>query len=249
MSINKPVLRNNCKGFTVTINTTMDLISSPNAYCIYHYLISKPNNWQVREKDLMARFGKGRDWVRKGKSELKELGLYETVIVRNEKGVIVSNEVHIHPEPMTNRPPENPTDGKPDRRENNPHTKERHIQKKENKNITVSEVNTSPATAKSCSEKVIQQYIDAWNRKQESLGDRKLPVVRKVSDKHRAYCRRLAKEGWTPEKFASYLDNLFKTHPKWVFGKWQTESGNTRTNNFLTLCSWTNICRVINGEL
>jgi hypothetical protein len=55
-------LKHSGLSFTTTINETTDRIKDPATLGIYLYLIGKPENWIVREQDLMNRFGVGRDF-------------------------------------------------------------------------------------------------------------------------------------------------------------------------------------------
>lgn len=75
--------------FSIIINQTMNLIKDPAALGIYMYLISKPEDWDIQETDLMRRFNKGRDFIRGRLKELKDVGLLKTTSTRNDKGHII----------------------------------------------------------------------------------------------------------------------------------------------------------------
>ncbi len=74
--------------YTCVINSTMDLIKNPATLGIFVYLQSKPASWVIQEKDLMKRFGKGRDFIRDRLKELREAGLLVAKSSKNEKGRI-----------------------------------------------------------------------------------------------------------------------------------------------------------------
>ena len=56
---------------------------------ILAYLLSKPDNWKVIVGNVIKNATDGKGSVYKGLGELKELGYYEKVPVRDERGVIV----------------------------------------------------------------------------------------------------------------------------------------------------------------
>lgn len=74
--------------FSPVINSTMDLINDPATLGVFVYLSSKPDNWVIQETELMRRFDKGRDYIRKRLKELKDVGLLETKSTRDNKGHI-----------------------------------------------------------------------------------------------------------------------------------------------------------------
>jgi hypothetical protein len=76
--------------YTPLINSTMDLIKNPASLGVYVYLQSKPENWVIREKDLMTRFGKGRDFVRARLKDLRDAGLLVSKSSRDKGGKIIS---------------------------------------------------------------------------------------------------------------------------------------------------------------
>lgn len=72
--------------FTCIINSTMDLFKNPATLGIFVYLQSKPETWVIQEKELMERFGKGRDFIRDRLKELRDAGLLVAKSHKNEKG-------------------------------------------------------------------------------------------------------------------------------------------------------------------
>lgn len=92
MSIQKNTpnfLKHSGLSFTTIINQTMERIKDPGALGIYCYLASKPAEWNICNKELARRFGKGRDYIAKQMNYLKELGLIQTSSVRDAKGKIL----------------------------------------------------------------------------------------------------------------------------------------------------------------
>lgn len=64
------------------------------AACILVYLLSKPDNWVVRERDLINKHTDGRDAVRSGLLELREAGYIKKVWIR-EHGKFSRMEAHV----------------------------------------------------------------------------------------------------------------------------------------------------------
>jgi hypothetical protein len=118
--------------FTTLINKTIDLIPDPAAIGIYVYLASKQTDWVIQEKDLMNRFGVGRDYIRSRMKVLKEVGLLIKQAVRNDKGQILHWETILLNQITENTSPgnndyitENPPSGKPRHLDNPTHIKKR----------------------------------------------------------------------------------------------------------------------------
>lgn len=144
--------------FTTILNDTIDLIPDDATLGIYVYLARKPEDWQIQEKDIMIRFSRGRDHVRKCLAILKKIGLLCKNGMRDEKGHITHWETilyrHITEKPSCGQPSqpapakgfnqitekpscgsihitENPTSGKTHLLDNPTHTNNIYIQKKE----------------------------------------------------------------------------------------------------------------------
>ena len=140
-------LKHSKKGFTTVQNKTIESIKDPSTLGIYVYLTSKPDDWEISEKNLMNRFGKCRDFIRSRMAELRDIGLLESVAIKNDKGKIVYwekilyEEVQVHlikPEVekstlLENQVPGNPGDWKTRRMVKPPTTNKRY---KEIKDIT-----------------------------------------------------------------------------------------------------------------
>lgn len=87
-------LRHTGLSFTTIINQTMDSIDDPASLGIYCYLASKPDNWEINNKELQNRFNKGFDFVKKRLADLREKGLIRKSCVRNETtGQIIRWEI------------------------------------------------------------------------------------------------------------------------------------------------------------
>ncbi len=67
---------------------------------ILSYLLSKPDNWQVRTKDLVNNSREGRTSIYSGLKELEEHGYLKRYAVRNEKKRIISWESIVYEEPQ-----------------------------------------------------------------------------------------------------------------------------------------------------
>ena len=70
---------------------------------ILGYLLTKPDNWEVRITDLKNHAKDGRDSIYAGLKELQDHGYYRKVQVRNDKGRLSHWECFICEVPMTNR--------------------------------------------------------------------------------------------------------------------------------------------------
>jgi len=78
---------------------------------ILGYLLTKPDNWEVRITDLMNHAKDGRDSIYAGLAELKTHGYYSKIQVRGENGRLSHWESLICEVPM---PPDSPNEEKPD---------------------------------------------------------------------------------------------------------------------------------------
>lgn len=65
------------------------------------YLLSKPDNWQVYESDLIKRATDGRDSVRTGLRELEKFGYLSRRQIRGENGSFRNMEYIIYERPIT----------------------------------------------------------------------------------------------------------------------------------------------------
>lgn len=129
--------------FTTLINKTIDLIPDPAAVGIYVYLASKQSDWIIQEKDLMNRFGVGRDYIRSRMKILKDVGLLIKQAIRSDKGQILHWETILLNDVSENTPPgqvdqitENPPSGKPRHLDNPTHINKRSIEINNNNIIT-----------------------------------------------------------------------------------------------------------------
>lgn len=90
--------------FMLNRSASEDKRLSFKAVGIHTYLMSKPDNWTVRETDLAARHQEGATACRSGLKELREAGYIESVTNRDEKGRIESRETIIHETPQRGLP-------------------------------------------------------------------------------------------------------------------------------------------------
>ncbi len=67
---------------------------------ILTYLLSKPDNWTVREEDLAARHTEGTFAVRSGLRELRDAGYMVYTVIRDEHGRLGGTEVHVYETPQ-----------------------------------------------------------------------------------------------------------------------------------------------------
>lgn len=185
--------------FTTLINQTMEMISDPATLGIYVYLSSKPDGWVIREQELMKRFNKGRDYIRARISELKHIGLMESISTRNEKGQIIGWTTILHNH-ITENPSyghqitENPAAGNPTHVVDPTHINKRDLEIKEK------DINTCASLSESTivdlfffdwfwniypSKKAKKKCLEIWKRKKlESIGTEIIAKLQKqiVSD-------------------------------------------------------------------
>lgn len=84
---------------------------SAKAKGILLYLLSKPDDWSVRESDIIAHMRDGRDSVRAGLRELIALGYIVRSSIREVTGRYLSNEYDVFENPTAATLPS--ADGKP----------------------------------------------------------------------------------------------------------------------------------------
>jgi len=87
--------------YTTFLNDTLSVIETTDALAIYTYLQTKAQGWIVRRTDVMKRFSITKERYAKAVRHLKEVGLMETVIIRDEAGKALDNRVLIHYTPKT----------------------------------------------------------------------------------------------------------------------------------------------------
>ncbi len=90
-------LKHSKKSFTTVQNKTIEAIKDPATLGVYVYLTSKPDDWEISETNLMNRFGKCRDFIRARMADLRDIGLLESVPIK-EKGKIIYWEKVLHEE-------------------------------------------------------------------------------------------------------------------------------------------------------
>ncbi|HWI50109.1 MAG TPA: hypothetical protein VNU45_18010 [Rummeliibacillus sp.] len=82
--------------FTLVLNETIDAIPDDAALGIYLYLARKPSDWDIWEQDIMKRFKRGRDHVRKALKILQKLGLLKKTSIKDASGKITSWETTLY---------------------------------------------------------------------------------------------------------------------------------------------------------
>ena len=87
--------------YTTFLNATLSAIETTDALAIYTYLQTKAQGWIVRRTDVMNRFSITKERYAKAVRHLKDIGLMETVIIRDEAGKATDNRVLIHYTPKT----------------------------------------------------------------------------------------------------------------------------------------------------
>lgn len=83
------ILRREQNGWTTIINSVINGIKNPEALGVYVYLASKDEGWEICKNHLQQHFNKGRDFINKCMSYLKDIGLLEVTSIRNDSGKIL----------------------------------------------------------------------------------------------------------------------------------------------------------------
>lgn len=112
-------LRKENKPYEAISRQVVDSLESAEALAIWVYLQMRPQNWTVRRADIMSKLKIGRDRYYRGLNELKDKGLVEDILQKEEgSGKIIDRVLVVYPEPRKNRDAGKPYDGKTVRREN-----------------------------------------------------------------------------------------------------------------------------------
>ena len=72
-----------------------DLAISPKTKGMMLYILSKPDTWRIRERELMKSLGIGRDAVRTGLAEMEKAGYLRVMKVHGKKGRFGSNDYEL----------------------------------------------------------------------------------------------------------------------------------------------------------
>jgi len=87
MPVNKTIKRTLGQiPFTQVPNDVIQNLGDATAIAIYVYLLSKPENWTVRKKDIMESLGIGEYKYRAGRKILSDAGLWTNAKIHDENG-------------------------------------------------------------------------------------------------------------------------------------------------------------------
>lgn len=92
---NATIFHETGKPYTSISNNVVDNIKNPDALAIWTFLQSKSNNWTVIGSFLKNHFGIGRTRYAKAMLYLKDMGLIEYSISRDEEGRISGNKITV----------------------------------------------------------------------------------------------------------------------------------------------------------
>ena len=125
------------------------------------YLLSKPDDWEVRIPDLQKK-GAGRDKVYSMLKELKENGYITRPCYRNQDGTFTWGDYLVHETPLPEKPDtDKPDTGQPDTAKPEVNTKKRRKQKRDsNKEQSIDGANAADAEA--ALNKLIGEIIAVW---------------------------------------------------------------------------------------
>lgn len=107
-------LRKENKPYEAISRQVVDSLESAEALAIWVYLQMRPQNWTVRRADIMSKLKIGRDRYYRGLNELKDKGLVEDILQKEEgSGKIIDRVLVVYPEPRKTVMLENRMTGKP----------------------------------------------------------------------------------------------------------------------------------------
>lgn len=113
MPIIRTVHDKNNPYFMLNRSAAEDKRLSYKAVGIHTYLMSKPDDWTIRETDLAARHTEGTAAVRSGLRELRMAGYTQATRIRDKKtGRVIGSEIHIYETPLHAHSAGNPHCGK-----------------------------------------------------------------------------------------------------------------------------------------
>lgn len=90
----------NCfQAYVQLSSTVVDMIRNPDALAIHAYLLNRPEDWDVREKQIRDHFGISKKRYQKAVRDLKELYLWRSEKIRN-RNAMCGTRHHIYPVPI-----------------------------------------------------------------------------------------------------------------------------------------------------
>lgn len=103
------------KNFTILDNTILrDNRLSLQAWGLFTYCWSMPDDWIFRESELLKHFTNGKTAAQTARKELEKFGYIKRTRVRNSKGQLTDCDWMLIPEPTSENPTQvNPTQEKP----------------------------------------------------------------------------------------------------------------------------------------
>ena len=157
--------KNEARGCTVVINSTIQAITKFDVLGLYVYLCSKPETWAPNAKELMRHTGYSKEKIYRLIKDLMATGLM-TVCEKREKGRFAHYEYTVHLHPVSPRPENqdtvdlspalfdavSPCPGFTDAVNQDAYKEKKDLEKKEKKIKDV-----SPDLL------ALQPYIDVWN--------------------------------------------------------------------------------------
>lgn len=79
--------------YTTLDSGVIKSIDNPVVLAVWVHLQSQSTEWKINTKEIMSRFGLGRDKARAVINELKKIGLIQEIFVRDDSGRIVEKEL------------------------------------------------------------------------------------------------------------------------------------------------------------
>jgi len=244
--------KNEANGVTVLINSTIQRITNAEALGLYVYLSSKPDDWKIHYKEIMAHFNIGRNKAYSLLESLMELGLLSRHEIR-EKGRFKEYLYMLYLKPnCTSSPCVNLRDAV------NPHAVNQHTYKEkklQSKEYTNTSEHSSPAAG------ILQDTtpLELASIFAQELPDTPQPVVNVITKAIDQKSRRAIKgfrEYWlakigrpmTAENFRSYLRGLKENCPGFL-EEYTGKNGMKHKNGITVILHWENFEKYLNKTI
>lgn len=227
-------LRKHGERYVTIPASVFESIKDPVSVAIWVYLLSKPDSWVIRSRDIQNRFSIGRDRTISAMKNLRELGLVWDECERGEDGRITSNIIVCSSNPVTgalkNPTPDKPDSGKSGHLVSNVFISNKEINSNTPYNPPEGGVGYQDIEEKTKPSKFIfdhERVKQTWNEKADSLG---LPGVRSITDTterglvrlYKSYLKMCKQTGREPNDMDTVI-NGYISHgyqpTKWAMGE------------------------------
>lgn len=202
--------------YTTLPNATLQHIHDPVALAIWCYLSSKPSNWVVYKNHVCEHFNIGKDKASKAFRVLKDLGLLEVQLPRDDCGHILGKKIVIYHNinsERVHRTTENPTVGKTD---------DRKTRRSENPPLQIKEDNKEKKDTKERE----SAHSDSVEKSTKKTKGHKLPDDFDMSDSHRELAKQVGMSMFQlKHELDSFREHFWENGKlgkrwDWAFNRW-----------------------------